>query len=271
MLRYYARLSRCWPRVFRESWERVAFLVDVALAALLLFNQPLAQAAGRSGFSVWWFLLPLMLLFIYGTAKANWELYVEHETDLSRELTDVRGQLAGAEQQGRAHEERLRPKLRLRFDGRTDTYYQEVQVVAADGTVLNDRLFRVAIVNESTAIIEDVHVLLEGCTRHGNEAVFPNHRLHIMGREDSDTIDVPPGSQPSVFVDVVEQQEPVGAKQPGPPFICYSNPNIRGPLLPISRTMTLVAQGGGTEARINLQLMRGSDGRLQLVQMAGES
>ena len=64
-----------------------------------------------------------------------------------------------------------------------------------------------------------------------------------------------------MFFDVAEQQEPIGSKEPGDIFFCYSNLSLRQPLKRIQRTFTLLVQGGGVEARIDFMLMRGSDGR----------
>jgi hypothetical protein len=274
MWTYYWRLLERWPHVFRHAWERIGFVVDVLIAVLLLFNQTVAQeVAGQRGFSAWWFLLPLAALFVYGVAKANWEQHNEIVGRLATEASQVRSSLASNQtflQEARKHvaayEERLRPKLRLVFGGRVPTYYQESLVIDRSGATLNDRLFRVGVVNDSSAVIKDVQVLLEGCSSPGGEPVYLKHRLGIMGRKE-DTVDVPPGSEPSVYADVVEQQELTNAP-PGPIFICYSTLNLRAPLSPISRTMTLVAQGGGTEGKINLQVMRGSDNRLQVIQLA---
>src|SRR5712692_9647857 len=125
MLAFYARLLRRWPHAFRESWERVGFLLDVLIALVLLFNQPLAQTiAQQRGFSAWWFTAPLVLLFVYGLAKTNWELFREREARAAADIATVTLELAGARQSIAGYEERLRPKLRFHFAGRVATYYQ---------------------------------------------------------------------------------------------------------------------------------------------------
>lgn len=73
MLRYYGRVFNAAPHVFREAWERVALVIDLIIAALVFFNQQLAEAVAKQrGFSPWWVLLPVGLLFVYGIAKANY-------------------------------------------------------------------------------------------------------------------------------------------------------------------------------------------------------
>jgi hypothetical protein len=269
MLAFYVRLLRRWPHAFRESWERLGFLLDVLIALVLLFNQPLAQAiAQQRGFSAWWFAAPLLLLFVYGLAKTNWELLRERDVKAAADIAAARRDLAVARKSIADNEERHRPKLRFHFAGRVATYYQEAVLYRDDNVQVNDRLFRVGVVNDSTDIIRDVHVLLEGCSSPGGEAIFLNHRLGVMGRE-QDSVDVSPGAQPTVFFDVVEQQEPIGSSEPGEMFFCYSNLTLRQPLRRIARTFTLLVQGGGSDDRINFQLMRGSDGRIQLIAMSG--
>jgi len=265
MLAFYSQLLRRWPHAFRESWERIGFFLDVLVAVVLLFNMQLAQAiAQQRGFSAWWFTVPLVLLFGYGLAKSNWELFRERQAQAAAELAGVRRELATAKQEVAASQERLRPKLRLHFGGRAATYYQEAVLLRTDNVRVNSRLFRVGVVNDSAEVIRDVHVLLEGCSSPGDEPVFLSHRLGVMGR-DQDSVDVPPGSQPTVFFDVVDQQEPIGSSQPGDMFFCYSTLSLRQSLKRISRTFTLLVQGGGSEDRINFQLMRGSDGKIQLI------
>lgn len=268
MLAYYGRVLRRLPHVFRESWELVGLVLDVIVAAALLFNQQLAQAiAKQRGFSAWWFVAPVAILVVYGLAKANWE---EHDSEKGAAQTEAAGltdSLAAANAIIAGHVERLRPKLHFQFGGHSQTFYQEAFVGPVNGSMLNDRLFRVAVVNDSSAAIPNVQVLLEGCSTPGGEPVYLSHRLAVMGLQ-ADTVDVPPGAAPTVFFDVVEQQEPVGSQEPGEMFFCYSNLALRQPLKRIQRTFTLLVQGGGVEDRIYFQLMRGSDGKVQLIQLA---
>lgn len=265
---YYKRVLWRVPHVFREAWELVGVVLDIVIAVVLLFNQPLAGwIANQRGFSAWWFVAPLAVLFVYGLAKANWEEYDSGIRALQSETARLKDSLATARATITDHEERLRPKLHFRFDvGRTQNYYQESIVWRPDNVQVNDRLYRVAVVNDSSAVIPDVQVLLADCSGPGGEPVFLNHRLGVMGRQ-GDTVDIPPGATPTVFFDVAEQQEPIGSKEPGEMFFCYSILSLRQPLKRIQRTFTLLAQGGGVEARIQFMLMRGSDGKINMVQL----
>src|SRR5260370_10600645 len=142
MVGYYGRVLRRLPHVFRETWELIGVVLDFMIAAVLLFNQPLAQAiAKQRGFSSWWFVAPLALLFVYAMAKANWEEHDNESHAVQAETARLKGSLAPAEATIAGHVERLRPKLHFRFEvGRTQTYYQEAFVGPVDGNMLNDRL-----------------------------------------------------------------------------------------------------------------------------------
>jgi hypothetical protein len=72
MRAYYRRVLGRLPRVFRETWELVGVVLDFIIAAVLLFNQPMAQAiAKQRGFSAWWFVAPLAVLLVYGVANSR--------------------------------------------------------------------------------------------------------------------------------------------------------------------------------------------------------
>ena len=268
MRAYYRRVLGRLPRVFRETWELVGVVLDFIIAAVLLFNQPLAQAiAKQRGFSAWWFVAPLAVLLVYGVAKANWEEHDSESRELRSQSSRLKESVAAAQATIAGHETRLRPKLHFRFEvGRKQTYYQEGFVGPVNGKMLKDRLYRVGVVNDSTAVIPGVQVLLDECSGPGDEPVYLSHRLGVMGR-DEDTVDIPPGSTPTVFFDVAEQQEASDSTEPGDMFFCYSNLSLRQPLKRIQRTFTLLVQGGGVEDRISFVLGRGSDGTINMVEI----
>jgi hypothetical protein len=80
----------------------------------------------------------LVLLFVYGVAKANWDQYREREARSADDLAVVRGELATVRRAVAANEERLRPKLTFVFDGRCATYYQEAILWRPDNVQVND-------------------------------------------------------------------------------------------------------------------------------------
>ncbi len=71
-----------------------------------------------------------------------------------------------------------------------------------DGDEWFKRWFRVGVVSDKAVRL---HVLLESC-RPVSENVFPAHALQVMGQPHStEYVDVQPGPDPSVFIDVFTQ------------------------------------------------------------------
>jgi hypothetical protein len=142
-----------------------------------------------------------------------------------------------------------------------------MRIRGLSGITWNHRMYRVGVVNDSTAPIRGAQVLLEDCSaKESDEAVFPHHRMAIMDRR-QDVAAIPPGAEPQVFIDVVEQKEPDGTSEPGAANFCYCEGGLRRPLKKLSMDFKLLVQGGGAEDRIHLQLFYGSDGRIHMTEI----
>lgn len=92
-----------------------------------------------------------------------------------------------------------RPYVQEITSFRTDAYGSPTEEA---GTT--ERRYRVGILSD--ALVQNVHVLLESCEPM-SEFVFPAHALSMMGRPDrTEFVDVHPGDDPAVFVDVFAQR-----------------------------------------------------------------
>jgi hypothetical protein len=72
ILRYYLRLFRRLPSIFRKKAEAWTFWVGVVLGFLGFFSPEIEDTAVRFG-SRWWALLPIGLLILWGLLKANYD------------------------------------------------------------------------------------------------------------------------------------------------------------------------------------------------------
>jgi hypothetical protein len=117
-----------------------------------------------------------------------------------RAYQDLRADLLKARDVINAHDERLQPKLSLRFGSYTRPYVIELDLEPVNSVDVIERRFRVGVCNHSTQVIAGVRVLLISC-EPGGPSVFP---MHAMG---GDPASVPPTKdEPTVFVDELAQR-----------------------------------------------------------------
>jgi hypothetical protein len=119
-----------------------------------------------------------------------------------------------------------------------------VHEVRAEEGMFTQRWYRVGVLCDS--LVRDVHVLLESCEPM-SEFVFPAHALCVMGKPNrTEFVDVHPGNDPAVFVDVFTQRW-----DPSTPLdevdvihLCYVQ-ELPSSLPSRRRRVGLRAEGGG--------------------------
>jgi len=84
-------------------------------------------------------------------------------------------------------EEQAKPKLMIQFDGSSQRpERQDLEIfISQDEGYIKQRLFRVAIQNDSSVTISGAQLVLEAVESDQPDRFFPGHALRIMGSRDS--------------------------------------------------------------------------------------
>jgi hypothetical protein len=83
-------------------------------------------------------------------------------------------------------EEQAKPKLSIQFrDSSQRPEMQDLVFPSQESGFVKQRLFRVAIHNESSILITDAQLVLEAVESDQNERFFPGHALRVMGSTDA--------------------------------------------------------------------------------------
>jgi hypothetical protein len=156
-----------------------------------------------------------------------------------------------------AHEQRenRKPKFDLVFrqgssnDDRPFFQTLDFKMAMANGKTMrmNDRRFRVGLVNLSSATIPNVRVVLESCTPSAN-MIHVGHRLLRMDSDpEGGEGDLPPSPdlKPTLFFDVVnEMGQAESPTAPSKFLFCYAIPGVRGHVGCGEYEIVLRAEGG---------------------------
>lgn len=153
MVRFYWPVVKRAFVVFFETTDRgrkVLGVVLYLLTFLVFFNEPIGKQLLRTweGFPSWYGAIPLLLLFIYGFLKADYERHSETQQRLAEQRSLVK-ELA----------ERLRPKFKFVFQPDVPPYRQETPMGSGTGKGVH-RLFRVGIESQTDATIQGLRVLV---------------------------------------------------------------------------------------------------------------
>jgi hypothetical protein len=136
------------------------------------------------------------------------------------------------------------PTLNLVIRSTQRPYVMDLSRNGEDGDWLK-RWFRVGVLSDK---LVNVHVLLDSCVPE-SENVFPAHALEVMGQQErTEYVDVHPGAEPSVFIDVftqtIDERSGIDPEDANTLRFCYVRP-LRS-LIPNQRQRVgLKVEGGG--------------------------
>jgi hypothetical protein len=150
------------------------------------------------------------------------------------------------------HEERTRPKLTILFKNSGNR--PETQDWNNKPDIIDARLFRVAVYNESTVPIAGAKLILESVKSDHPENFFPGHGLRVMGHRDlSSLFNIAPHA--TQWIDLIEYiQKPSEACY----YVTCAELGIRP--IPLGRhEFILRADGGGLPSRARVVVNCSSD------------
>lgn len=173
------------------------------------------------------------------------------------------------------YEERLKPKFDIVFRP-ADEYpdsrpYLQVLTYGAfrsgagyPMTEMEERRYRVGIVNKCDAVVPAVRLVLESCSPGGN-FIHVGHRLAVMDSgEPLGERDLQPtkSDEPTLWFDVVCEEDEA-SRTPDYLVFCYADPKIRGPVVydltrsdEYSYEIVLRAEGGGWSCRRSFRVYK---------------